>query len=105
MDTNGTTTQIVYWHRDLPPVTASVLGDGEIEATSGRVAGTLANRDRLWQQCLAELMAAAGVRLEQEVSRCGGRYAHVLTETIDTKRDDRTGETWLHGKFDFVLME
>jgi len=95
----------VYWHRDLPPVTACVLGEGEIEATSARVAGTIANRDRLWQQCLAELMAAAQVRLEQEVHRRGGRYAHVLTETIDTKRDDRTGETWLHGRFDYVLME
>ena len=104
MDTDVATGQVVYWHRDLPPVAASVLGDGTIEATSARVAGTLANRDRLWEQCLAELMGTARARLEQEVGRRAGRYAHVLTETIDTKRDDRSGEAWLHGRFDYVLL-
>ena len=95
---------IVYWHRDLPPLSAEVMADGEVEATSARVAGTLANRDRLWERCLAELMSEAQTRLEQEVGRCGGRYAHVLAEAIDTKRNDATGEAWLHGKFDYVIL-
>ncbi len=104
MDTDVTTAPVVYWHRDLPPVSARVLGEGEMEATSERVAGTIANRDLLWERCLAGLKATARSRLEQEVRRRGGRYAHVLTEAIDTRRDDRTGETWLHGRFDYVLM-
>jgi hypothetical protein len=96
--------QIVYWHRDLPPSDAEVLGDGLLEATSNRVAGTLANRDRLWEECLAELMDQARMRLEQEIHRRGGQYAHVLSEAIDTKRNDVTGEAWLHGTFAYVLL-
>jgi hypothetical protein len=41
------TAQTVYWHRDLPPNNAEILGEGVLEATSGRVLGTLANRDHL----------------------------------------------------------
>jgi hypothetical protein len=94
----------VYWHRELPPNEAEVLGEGILEATSGRVLGTLANRDHLWDRCLAELMAQAGTRLEQEVRRLGGQYAHVLSESIDTRRDDAAGEAWLHGTFAYVLL-
>ena len=96
--------RIVYWHRELPPLAAEVMQEGEVEANSGHVAGTLANRDRLWDQCLAELMTEARTRLEQEVRRCAGRYAHVLSESIDPKRNDATGETWLHGRFGYVVL-
>ena len=104
MDTDVAVDRVVYWHRELPPAWADVHGEGEVEATSTRVAGTLANRDRLWEQCLLELKAAARLRLEQEVARRGGRYAHVLTETVDTKRDERTGQAWLHGRYEYVLL-
>jgi hypothetical protein len=95
---------VVYWHRDLPPTSAVVLGEGILEATSGRVLGTLANRDQLWDRCYTELMAQARARLEQEVRRLGGQYAHVLSESIDTRRNDATGEAWLHGTFGYVRL-
>jgi hypothetical protein len=96
-------TQIVYWHRELPPVAADVIDEHVVEATSGRVSGTLSHRDELWEQCYRELMAQARARIEQEVARLGGHYAHVLDESIDSKHDDATGEAWLHGRFSYVL--
>jgi hypothetical protein len=48
-------------------------------------------------------MAQAQIRLGQEVARLGGDYAHVLGESIDSKRDDVTGEAWLHGRFTYML--
>ncbi len=29
--------------------------------------------------------------------------AHILSESIDTRHDDRTGEAWLHGRFTYML--
>jgi len=94
---------VVYWHRDLPPVTAEVMDDHVVEAQSGRVMGTLSHRDELWDRCYEELMTAARARIEQEVRRLGGDYAHVHDESIDSRHDDATGETWLHGRFSYVL--
>jgi CHAT domain-containing protein len=42
-------------------------------------------------------------RLEQEITRLGGHYAHVLDEHVDSRRDDASGESWLHGRFIYVL--
>jgi hypothetical protein len=94
---------IVYWHRQLPPVSAEVVADHIVEAQSARVPGTLAHRDELWDQCYQELMAAAQARIEQELHRLGGDYAHVHDESIETKHDDAAGEAWLHGRFSYVL--
>ena len=44
--------QIVYWHRDLPPLDAELVAEHTVEATSGRVAGTLKHRDELWGSLL-----------------------------------------------------
>jgi hypothetical protein len=49
--------KIVYWHRGLPPLAAEVMGEHTVEATSGRVPGTLAHRGELWNKCLDDLMA------------------------------------------------
>ena len=95
--------QTIYWHRDLPPLNAEIAGEHTVEATSGRVPGTLVHRSELWDQCYADLMAQTGVRLEQEIARMGGTYAHVLTESIDPGRNDVTGEAWLHGRFTYML--
>jgi len=95
--------QVVFWHRELPPVAADVVDEHVVEAISGRVAGTLSHRDELWEQCYQELMVHARERIEQEVARLGGHYAHVLDESIDSKHDDATGEAWLHGRFTYVL--
>ena len=93
----------VYWHRDLPPSDALPLGGHTIEATSGRVAGTLEHRTELWDRCYRELMAEATRRLEQEIARLGGDCAHVLAEHIEPRRDERSGETWMYGRFEFEL--
>jgi hypothetical protein len=93
----------VYWHRELPPVAAELIADHAVEATSGRVVGTLSHRDELWQRCYDELMASAHVRLMQEIARLGGHYAHVHDEFIHTRHDDATGEAWLHGRFSYML--
>ncbi len=42
-------------------------------------------------------------RLEQEVSRLGGNYAHVLSESADSKHNDVTNEASLHGAFTYVV--
>ena len=98
--TNGST---VFWHRELPPLDAEVMGEHTVEASSERVRGTLTHGGTLWDRCYSSLMAATRSRLEQEVARLGGNYAHVLNESIDSRHDDATSEAWLHGRFTYVL--
>jgi hypothetical protein len=98
-----TTRKIIFWHRELPPLDAEYIGEHMIEAASARVPSTLAHRDELWDVCYEDLMARACARLEQEVVRLGGSYAHVLDESVVSHHDDVTGETWLHGSFTYML--
>lgn len=100
---HDTAAPIVYWHRELPPLDADLVAEHTIESDSGRVAGTLAHRDALWDQCYRELMANTTTRLIEEVARLGGDYAHVNDEAIDPKHDDAAGEVWLHGRFTYML--
>jgi len=95
--------KIVYWHRELPPPNAEPIAEHSVEATSARVPSTLAHRDELWDRCYEDLMANTRTRLEQEVVRLGGSYAHVLNESVDSRHDDVTGESWLHGVFTYML--
>jgi hypothetical protein len=95
--------KIVFWHRELPPLDAELLADHTVEANSGRVLGTIAHHDDLWDQCYRELMTTAERRLVQEVARLGGHFAHVHDEAIDPKHDDAAGEAWLHGRFSYML--
>ena len=97
--------KVVYWHLDLPPLTADVCSDDVVEARSGRVAGTLSHRDDAWERCYADLMVHAATTIAQEVTRRGGDYAHVKDEVIDTRHDDATGETWLYGRFTYVMYK
>lgn len=99
----NTEEKIVYWHRELPPLAAELMGEHDVEAASGRVPGTLAHRGELWNQCYEDLMAHVRSRLEQEVLRLGGSYAHVLSESVASKHDDASSETWLHGRFTYML--
>ena len=101
--TNEEPSKVVYWHRELPPLSAELVDNHTIEANSGRVAGAIAHRDELWDRCYVELMANAEERLRQEVARLGGDYAHVHDETITPKHDDAAGEAWLHGIFGYML--
>jgi hypothetical protein len=95
--------KIIYWHRDLPPLDAEPIGEHTVEAASARVPGTIAHRDELWMRCEDDLMAQTRQRLVAEIVRLGGRYAHVRSESIDTRHDDATGEAWLHGRFEYTL--
>jgi len=95
--------QVVFWHRQLPPMQADPVGELTVEADSIRIPGTLDHRNELWDRCQTDLMSRAGYRLEQEVGRLHGRYAHVFDEHIEPKRDDTTGEAWLHGRFTFTM--
>lgn len=40
---------------------------------------------------------------EEEVVRAGGHYAHIHDESIDVRHDEAKGETWLYGRFRYVL--
>ena len=95
--------KVVYWHRELPPVDAELLGEHTLEATSCRVPDTIAHREELWNQCKDDLIVRTCDRLTEEIARLGGRYAHVLHESIDTRHDAVAGEAWLHGRFTYVL--
>jgi len=79
------------------------MGEHVLEATSGRVHGSLAHRDELWESCYRGLLENTQERFKQEIARLGGDYAHVLNESIDSRRDDVTGEAWLHGRFTYML--
>ena len=37
------------------------------------------------------------------LARLGGRYAHVLSESVDSKHDAVSCEAWLHGAFTYML--
>ena len=93
----------VYWHRELPPLNAEPIGTHTLEATSSRIAGALRRRDDLWNRCYQELMANTEARLAQEIARLEGQYAHVYDESLEPCRNEATGETWLHGRFSYML--
>lgn len=102
--TNAATDQkIVYWHQDLPPLSGDVCGEDTVEATSERVSGSLSHRDDAWDRCYQNLMERTRATLTQEVARRGGHYAHVRDEVIEPRHDEMKGETWLYGRFRYVL--
>jgi hypothetical protein len=100
---DGAASKVVYWHRELPPRDAEMMGEHTVEATSFRVPGTIDHRDELWDRCYDDLMAQTNLRLKQEITRLGGHFAHILDESVDSMHDDRSGETWLHGCFSYAL--
>jgi hypothetical protein len=93
----------VYWHRELPPLDGEAVYEDIIEADSDRVPGTIERAGEVWKRCSALLMERARVRLEQEVDRLGGNYAHISDEHIESHHDDTKDESWLHGRFGYVL--
>ena len=93
----------IYWHGELPPLDAQAMDEHIAEAASGRILGTLAHRDELWNRCYEDLMVQARARLEQEIIRLGGNYAHVLNESVDSRHNGATGEGWLQGRFTYML--
>ena len=101
--TAGSDTHILYWHHQLPPLSAEAMGEYVVEATSRRVAARFSRADEEWGRCYGDLMSQARIRMEQEVARLGGDYAHVGEELISPQHDDSVGEVWLYGRFKYVL--
>ena len=101
MDGNDRTK--IYWHHELPPFGTDAIGEHTVEATSSHVPGTIAHRGELWTQCYEDLMAQTHARLNEEIIRLGGDYAHVLRESVESKHDPVRGEAWLHGRFTYML--
>jgi hypothetical protein len=95
--------KIIYWRRELPPLSEQVEGEHELTAESDRVHVSWADRDALWGRCHASLMRHARDRMIQEVERLGGSCAHVLEESVTAKHDETTDEFWLAGKFQFLV--
>jgi hypothetical protein len=95
--------KVVYWHEELPPLDGEAMQEDMIEAVSDRVHGAIERHGELWHRCYATLMQHTQFRLEQEIARLGGHYAHVIDEHVDSRRNDATGESWLHGSFSYVL--
>lgn len=95
--------QVVYWRRDLPPLSEQIAGEHELIATSEHVHVSWAERDALWGRCYRSLTERAEARLAQEVARLGGSCAHVLDEQVTAKVDDATGAMWLIGVYRYVL--
>ena len=93
----------VYWHGELPPLDAEPMGEHVVEATSVRVPHNQAHAGELWNRCYEDLMLQARNRLEQEITRLGGNYAHILDEHVESKYDGAKGEGWLLGRFRYVL--
>jgi hypothetical protein len=93
----------VYWHRELPPLEAEMLGEHVVEAMSSRVPSSIAHGGKRWDGAYHELLENAQTRMKQEIARLAGRYAHVLDESIDSRRDEATGEAWLHALFTYEL--
>jgi hypothetical protein len=93
----------IYWHRELPPLGGDLAGEYVVEATSNHVPDTIAGREALWARGKDELMANARTRLNDEITRLGGRFAHVVRESIETRHDPGKGEAWLRGVFTFML--
>jgi hypothetical protein len=95
--------QIVYWHRELPPLTAEAMEEHTLEASSRHVPLAFSRGDEEWGRCYGDLMMQARARLAQEVARLGGHYAHVREEIIFPRHDEAAGEAWLYGRFQYVL--
>ncbi|MCA9677973.1 MAG: hypothetical protein H6708_19380 [Kofleriaceae bacterium] len=95
--------RIVYWRRELPPLSEQLEGTHELEADSEHVPHGFADRDALWGRCYRSLVEVARARIIQEVERLGGSCAHVVDEQIAARTDDVAGEFWLRGTFRFVM--
>ncbi len=102
--TDTVNSRIIYWHRESPPLEVEPLGEHTIEATSGHVPGTLAHRDELWARCYEGRWLKLGADWSRKCCVLVGSCAHVLSESVDSKHDELTGEAWLHaGTFTYVL--
>lgn len=95
--------QVIYWRRELPPLSEQIEGEHEVEAESPHVHYDYGNREAMWGKSYGPLMEEAERRMAQEVARLGGSCAHVLEEVVTAKTNDATAMFWLHGRFRYVM--
>lgn len=96
--------KIVYWRRELPPLSERIEGEHEVEADSPAThfeSGVA--RQLLWGASYPKLLEQAEARIAQEVARLGGSCAHVVDEVITAKVDDANALFALHGRFRYVM--
>lgn len=99
----GDSNRTVFWHRELPPLDAEAVEEHTVEAVSASIKGSLSRGEHAWERAYDDLMQTATDRIHQEVVRLEGDFAHVVDESIDSRHNDGTGKSWLHGRFDYVL--
>jgi hypothetical protein len=93
----------IYWHRDLPPLDAELIGEHSVDATSAPVDYHFDQRDELWGRCSGSLRERLVERLDAEIDRLGGACAHVLEEDVTPHVDHPTGKYWLAGRVRYTL--
>jgi len=93
----------IYWHRDLPPLDAELMGEHSVDATSAPVDYHFDQRDELWGRCAPSLREQLTARLDAEIDRLGGACAHVLEEDVTPHVDHPTGKYWLVGRVRYTL--
>jgi hypothetical protein len=96
--------KLVYWHRELPPLHDRLAGEHVLAAHSDPIPYSFAERDALYERCLASLKARVTTRIEQEIHRLGGSCAHVLDEHIEPQVDSAKGEYSLRARVSYVLL-
>jgi hypothetical protein len=94
---------VIYWRRELPPLSEQIEGEHEIEAESPHIHFDVGRRETMWGISYGPLMAEAERRMIQEVLRMGGSCAHVLEEVVTAKIDDASSIFWLRGRFRYVM--
>lgn len=95
--------QVIYWRRELPPLSEQIEGEHEVEAESPHIHQEAGRRDAMWSASYGPLMEEAERRILQEVARLGGSCAHVVDEVITAKTDDASALFWLRGRFQYVM--
>jgi hypothetical protein len=95
--------KVVYWRRELQPLSEQIEGEHEIEAESPHVHYDFGRREAMWGVCYGKLMEEAERRMVQEVQRLGGSCAHVLEEIVTARTDDAASLFWLRGRFRYVM--
>lgn len=94
--------KIVYFRRELPPLSESLEGEHTVEADSPHVP-MASHLDDVWTVCSDALTAEVVRRIEQEVHRQGGSCAHVVDEQVEPHHDYTTSTMWLRGRYTYVL--
>jgi len=95
----------IYWHRDLPPLDADAVAEHTVDAVSDKADYHFDRRDELWHDCAPSLRAHLVERLEAELDRLGGAYAHVLEEDVTPHVDHANAQYWLIGKARYTIYK